>query len=131
MTVRNGRFWLTPPELELEVRKLLGEQYWDPCPYPRPPGFDAMRIDWIKPWYCNPPFNRIDGGCSGFARKAVEQGGPGVFVTSIPTPVACLLSAGARFIDAQRFRWMEIETRKPMPSPGLTGVFYLKDGEKR
>jgi hypothetical protein len=125
MTIRGGRFWLTPPDLELEVQKLLGGPYFDPCPCPRPEGWDSLVRDWSRPWYCNPPFTREDGGGSAFARKAVEIGGPGVFVTSIPTPVAALLRGGARFVDARRIAWLEVDTKRPMPSPGLTGIFYL------
>ena len=131
MTVRGGRFWLTPPALELEVRKLLGGQYFDPCPCPRNEGYDALTVDWGRPWYCNPPFNRKDGGAAAFARKAVSVGGPGVFVTSIPTPVAALLRGGARFVDARRIAWLEVDTKKPMPSPGLTGIFYLPPEDLR
>ena len=123
MTVRGGRFWLTPPDLELEVRELLGGPYFDPCPYPRQG--DALTIDWPCPWYCNPPFTRENGGSSAFARKAVSVGGPGIFVTSIPSPIAALLRGGARFIDARRIAWLEVDTKKPMPSPGLTGIFRL------
>ena len=127
MTVRGGRFWLTPPALEIEVRELLGGEYFDPCPYPRKEGYEALIVDWERPWYCNPPFNRKDGGCAAFARKAVTVGGPGVFVTSIPTPVAALLRGGARFVDARRIAWLEVDTKKPMPSPGLTGIFYMPE----
>ena len=123
MTVRQGRFWPTPPDLELEVRELLGGSYFDPCPCPR--RWNALTIDWSRPWYCNPPFIREDGGSAAFSRKAVSVGGPGVFVTSIPTPVAALLRGGARFVDARRIAWLEVDTKKPMPSPGLTGIFYL------
>lgn len=123
MTVRGGRFWLTPPDLEFQVRELLGGSYFDPRPYPRK--WDALVMDWSRPWYCNPPFTREDGGSSAFASKAVSVGGPGVFVTSIPSPVATLLRGGARFVDARRIAWLEVETKKPMPSPGLTGIFYL------
>jgi hypothetical protein len=125
MTVRGGRFWLTPPDLELQVIELLKDRhYYDPCPYPRGEE-DALQVPWRRPWYCNPPFNRIDGGCAGFARKAVATGGPGVFVTSIPTTVVTLLQGGARFIDGRRIAWLEVDTKKPMPSPGMTGIFYL------
>lgn len=124
MTVRNGRFWLTPPDPEAVIIKLLKDRhYYDPCPYPR--AEDALQVEWRRPWYCNPPFTREAGGSSAFARKAVSVGGPGVFVTSIPTPVAALLAGGARFVDARRIAWLECDTKKPMPSPGLTGIFHL------
>ena len=121
------QYWLTPPELELEVRRILGGDYYDPSPYPCPVDRDALRDAWVRPWYCNPPFVRADGSPSAFARKAVCEGGPGVFATSVPTPVATLLRAGARFVDARRVRWLEVESREPMPNPGLTGLFCLPE----
>jgi hypothetical protein len=119
-----SRYWLTPPDLRLQVQELLDrETFFDPCPYPRQ--VDALTIPWEKPWYCNPPFEAKDGSPTLFARKAISEGGPGVFVVSIQSPVAELLNGGARFITARRIAWLETETKKPKRNPNLTGVFYL------
>jgi hypothetical protein len=118
------RYWLTPPGLELEVRKIIGENYFDPCPYPRT-GFDALVEDWGKPWYINPPFTIGDGGPTRFIRRAIEIGGPGVAVFSVNSVIDAILRANhdlGMAIELRplgRVRWLECETKEPMPSPGL------------
>jgi hypothetical protein len=54
-----NRYWLTPPEVYLA----LDEEFhftFDPCPYPRPAGFDGLTIDWGEVNYVNPPFSKSD-----------------------------------------------------------------------
>ena len=133
MTTRNGRFWLTPPELELEVRQLLGsEEYFDPCPFPKPADWDALTMTWSKPWYLNPPFLKSDGGGPmSFVRKAVEQGGPGVIVYPVTSATHALLQAGARLVPAGRVRWLECDTGRRMPSPSLCALAILDGPSSR
>ena len=35
------------------------------------------------------------------------------------------MTGGARFVTAERYAWLEVDSKTRMPSPGLTGVFYL------
>ena len=48
--------WQTPPDL-------LGEIYlrwnldFDPCPYPREPGYDGLKVPWHGRPYVNPPYS--------------------------------------------------------------------------
>lgn len=55
----NGKhYWLTPPELY----KLLDDEFhfdFDPCPFPKPLGFDGLTCEWGKSNYVNPPFGSI------------------------------------------------------------------------
>jgi hypothetical protein len=122
------RYWLTPPELELEVHKIIGSDYFDPCPYPRGE-FDALLEDWKKPWYLNPPFKLGDGGPTPFIRRAIKVGGPGVAVFAVNSVVDALLRAGIELRPLGRVRWLECETKEPMPSPGLYALAVFKDGE--
>jgi len=122
------RFWLTPPELEKEIQKILGTDYFDPCPYPRRE-FDALTNDWRKPWYLNPPFKLGDGGPTRFIRKAIEVGGPGVAVFAVNSVVDALLRANIELRSLGRVRWLECETGEPMPSPGLYALAVFKEGE--
>lgn len=38
-------YWLTPPDL---MTRLQDEFHFDfdPCPYPKPPDFDGLNIEW-------------------------------------------------------------------------------------
>ena len=127
VNTRGGHFWLTPPEIKLQVRKLLGTDEWfDPCPYPRPEGWDALSSSWRKPWYLNPPFLTADGGGPmRFIRKAVNVGGPGAIIYPVNPATHFLLSAGATLYPAGRVRWLEIDTHAPMPSPGHCALAVL------
>jgi len=114
------RYWLTPPELEkYKVAK------FDPCPYPLPVGHDALNMTWEKPWYCNPPFHMN----TRFVRKAISEGS-GYLVGPIPVAIAELLRSRAQFVEAGRYRWLECDTREPMPSPGMSAVWCITEVEK-
>lgn len=51
-------YWLTPPDL---YARLDAEFHFDfdPCPYPRPPGFDGLTCEWGKSNYVNIPFGSV------------------------------------------------------------------------
>jgi hypothetical protein len=119
------RYWLTPPSLELEVRRIIGGDYFDPCPYPRGT-FDALADEWQKPWYLNPPFTIGDGGPIRFIRRAIQIGGPGVAVFSVNSVVDALLRAGVELHPLGRVKWLECETKEPMPSPGIYALAVFK-----
>lgn len=38
-------YWLTPPKL-MESLQLEFNFNYDPCPYPRPDGYDGLKADW-------------------------------------------------------------------------------------
>ena len=61
---------LTPPEFY----KALDDEFhfdFDPCPYPRPEGFDGLKVNWGKSNYCNPLF--WGGGITAWVRKAIAE----------------------------------------------------------
>ncbi len=74
----DGRhYWLTPPEL---YRQLYAEFAFDfdPCPYPKPEGFDGLTCEWGQSNYVNPPFGSIvhEGkkkGPTAWMRKALLE----------------------------------------------------------
>ncbi len=77
--VPKKRFWLTPKDL---YAKLDAEFHFDfdPCPHPRPEGFDGLTCDWGKSNYVNPPFGR---GFSAWINKALAEAGKGKRVVLI------------------------------------------------
>lgn len=55
-----GEFWLTPPDLYEKLDKEFKFDF-DPCPYPKPDGYNSILSPWGKSNYVNPPFRRQDG----------------------------------------------------------------------
>jgi len=114
---RNGKhYWLTPPEL----MKSLNDEFhfdFDPCPYPKPEGFDGLTAEWGKSNYVNPPFGSIihEGkkkGPTAWARKAIKEYGKGkrvVLVYPIDKWVLMLLGAGAKVRNLGDVKWTAIE----------------------
>ena len=104
--------------------KALQEEFgfdFDPCPYPRPEGYNSLVVPWGMSNYVNPPFNKKDaphGGPSAFVRKAVaesEQGKSSVFILPLPWNLGLLMAAGAEFRYGGIVRWLDGETGKPCP----------------
>ena len=47
-------YWLIPPDLYNELNAEFNFDF-DPCPYPRPEGFDGLTCEWGKRNWVNPP----------------------------------------------------------------------------
>lgn len=48
-------YWLTPPDLLADLQAEFAFDF-DPCPFPKPGGFDGLKEDWGQSNYVNPPF---------------------------------------------------------------------------
>jgi hypothetical protein len=109
-------YWATPACLMSELQDRFNFDY-DPCPNPRPEGFDGLEVDWGKCNYINPPFT---GGVMKWIRKAIEEQKKGnTSVIIIPTyqtrATAVLHLAGAEIEFAGLPRWECLETGEPNP----------------
>lgn len=63
--------WLTPPELLKFLAKTYtpdGKFDLDPSPYPRPKGYDGLKVPWEGSVYFNPPYGV---GIRDWIRKAI------------------------------------------------------------
>ncbi len=70
MSERQGKhYWVTPPDL---MQQLMTEFYfdYDPCPHPRPEGFDGLTVEWGQCNWVNPPFT---GGVMAWVKKAIVE----------------------------------------------------------
>lgn len=70
-------YWLTPPDLYAQLDAEFHFDF-DPCPYPKPEGFDGLTCEWGQRNYVNPPFGSIihcgrKKGPTAWMRKAIEQ----------------------------------------------------------
>ncbi len=125
------KFWVTPPELYKE----LDEEFhfdFDPCPNPRPVGYNSLLLPWGSMNYCNPPFRKTDGNTHGptaFVRKAIAEqvnGKSTVLLIPAQSYINLLLEAGAELRAAGRTRFLEVETGEPLGSPSPTVLAILR-----
>lgn len=106
-----NRYWLTPPEL---YKKLDAEFHFtfDPCPHPKPDGYNSLLLPWGKMNYCNPPFRKTDGNTDGptaFVRKAISEQAEGnstVLLIPAQSYINLLLEAGAELRSAGRTKFL-------------------------
>jgi len=85
--VDGKHYWLTPPDLYAELDAEFGFTF-DPCPFPKPEGFDGLTCEWGDVNYVNPPFGSImhqgpndkkpkKKGPTAWMRKAIEESNKG------------------------------------------------------
>lgn len=123
------RYWLMPPDLYNELNKEFQFDH-DPCPFPKPKGFNGLVGEWGQMNFVNPPFRTVRGiGPTAFVKKAIEQAEQGrSSVLVLPTAhyTNLLLEAGALLRSMGRIRWLEVDTKKPMPNPSPITAFILR-----
>jgi hypothetical protein len=125
--------WVTPPEFLAELKEEFNlTSGFDPCPYPRPEGFDGLKVPWPESTYCNPPFRKQnDIGIAAFARKAIEENKLGkTVVLVLPTfgTINCLLEAGAELRSARRIPWIDPKTGKPATTSPSSNMLAILRG---
>ena len=80
-------YWLTPPEIYDSLNSEFNFDF-DPCPYPKPEGFDGLSCEWGKSNYVNPPFGSIlhEGkkkGITAWIRKSILESRKGKTVVLV------------------------------------------------
>jgi len=110
-------YWITPPNLMDDLRREFAFDF-DPCPYPRPDGFNGLTIDWGKSNYVNPPFT---GGVMAWAKKAIDEQAKGkLSILMLPLfqvrVIATLGAAGAEIRYAGTPAFLALEDNSPNPA---------------
>lgn len=109
-------YWLTPPGLYADLHTRYSFTF-DPCPYPRPEGFDGLTCEWGASNYVNPPFGSImhEGkkkGMTAWVRKALAEHAKGkrvVMVYPVDKWLLMLLDAGAKVTNLGDVKWVATE----------------------
>jgi hypothetical protein len=144
-------YWLTPDSVYDFIKEKFGinrEQLFDPCPYPRPEGFDGLEVEWGKWTYVNPPFGVLDklvlnkkgklvkkkiGGTAWFrkAKEECEKGNNVLFVFPIHNwLVEAMIYCGASVYHLGNVKWLAIEDGLPGKGCGAIAMFVLKAKNK-
>lgn len=121
-------YWLTPPEI---YQALDGRFHFDfdPFPFPRPEGWNALKAPWGRMNYVNPPFNANAGSELNLCvRKAIleaRQGNDSVIVFPCNPSHRDLWQAGARLILAADVQWHSTADGSPNPHPRPSMFWHL------
>lgn len=122
-----NHYWLIPED----HYKKLNDEFnfdFDPCPFPRPDGFDGLEIDWGKSNWVNPPFTgmaKIPGkrkiGPMAWARKALAESKKGnksvlIFPIYQVRVISWLEDQGAEIRYYGKIRWLSVEDSTPNPA---------------
>jgi hypothetical protein len=130
---REEKYWLTPPDIYKELDNEFHFDF-DPCPYPKPQGFNGINTEWGISNFVNPPFHRYNGiGPTAFVRKAIQESRNGKqTVLLLPTQsyINLLLESGAELRSMGRIRWLHAETKIPSKSPSPITAFVLRNNKK-
>lgn len=134
----DDHYLLMPRELYKMLDAIYHFANFDPCPYPRPLGFDGLIVEWPDRTFINPPFTGDYGSKTAFIRKAIEEARKGKTIFGIISSngghaINLLLAAGAEMMPIGhrgRVRWIGINTGKPMKSPVPT-LFFILHGKAR
>ena len=121
--------WLTPPLLLQRLADKYGPFDYDPCPHPRPYGYDGLIAEWGQNNYVNPPFNYGKDGIVAWVRKAILENQKGknvLIVWPMPTWFDLLVKAGCEIESIGEVDWVPSDGSKKKPMNWPITAFSLR-----
>lgn len=124
-------YWLIPPEIWNPLNEEFGFDF-DPCPNPRPDGFDGLTVPWGKTNWVNPPFW---AGVTAWVRKALaeqEKGNTSVLILPLDNWVNLLVRSinppgkNADIRPVGNHDWIHTQTGKRQKAPRPSILFVLR-----
>jgi len=131
-------YWLTPDDLLADIEAEFDINF-DPCPYPKPDGFDGLTCEWGSSNYVNPPFGSYVGddgkkkGPTAWARKAIaeyKKGKKVIFVYPIDKWVLMLLEYKPEIRNLRDVKWLSTEDHDPGTGTGRHVAMFILDPNK-
>jgi len=131
-------YWLTPPGLWALLKAEFGDDLYDPCPHPRPEGYDGLKVPWGAVNYVNPPFRQFSENgknvsITAWVKKILaeqKKGKTSVLVFPTYSWFHLLLNARAEMRSLGQIKWLAIEDGSPQKS-GLPIVMFILRGIPR
>jgi hypothetical protein len=120
-----SKFWVIPPA----IYEPLEDEFhftFDPCPYPRPNGFDGLSAEWGESNWVNPLFG---GGITAWVRKAIAENAKGktvVLILPLDNWVRLLLEARAEVRVVGSHEWIHADTGERRKSSRPSFLFILR-----
>lgn len=135
MSKDGKHYWLTPKELY----KRLDDEFhfdFDPCPHPKPNGFDGLEVEWGKSNYVNPLFIGYESGHgpSAWARKAIaefEKGKRVVMVFPVDKWILRLSDVAVEVRNLKDVRWCAVEDGTQGKGVGRWIACFVLDPKKK
>jgi len=118
-------YWLIPQDLYAQWDQEFHFTF-DPCPYPRPPAFDGLRVPWGDANWVNPPFK---GGITPWIRKAVEEQAAGktsVLILPLDRWMSYLVRAHAEIRYVGDNYWVHTRTGERRKTNRPSFLFILR-----
>jgi hypothetical protein len=120
-------YWLMPQDKFDQLNEEFHFDF-DPCPFPRPDGFDGLGVEWGQSNWVNPPFTGMAKepgkkkiGPMAWARKALVEAAKGkmsvlIFPIYQVRVIAFLEDHGAEIRYVGKIRWLAVEDGTPNPA---------------
>ena len=126
---------LTPERFLAEFAAQYGDPadsglLFDPCPYPRPEGFDGLKVPWKKANYVNPLFGET--GFTPWLRKAIaerELGNTSILTLPVWSWQALMLEHVSEIQVRRDWMWKTPSGREMKPSQPLIAWVLRDDGQ--